>query len=541
MPATTPTIGAAGLSDAGQARDVNEDRFFVDESRGIFVVIDGVGGQAAGGKAADTALDIIRAELSRPGGGAAGDRVRAAITRANNEIHRLSSTRPEWRGMACVLTVALLVDGQVVVGHVGDTRLYKLRGGHIVKITPDHSPVGEREDAHEISEIDAMRHPRRHEVYRDVGSDPHAASDSDFVDVRSAPFEPDAALLLCSDGLTDLVTSDTIRQIVVTHAGRPASVVRALVDAANAAGGKDNVTAVFVEGEQHAASAERLRRAPAAMPVAAASVPPARRLRVSPGVRWLAGILAAAGGVFLAWSILGASVRDSVTGVLEPAPSVINVRANESIADAIARAPAGSTVVVEPGEYRERVRLKDNVRVVSRVPRGATLRLPPGGGDTDIAVVAAGVSGAELSGFRIAGDAIAPLGTGVLLRDARARLADLEISGATRAAIDVGAGEETSIVASDLHDNRGAALVIRAGAAPRIAHSAISAAAGSAGVVIEPGANPQFVRNVFTGVPLQAFAPLAPEPRAAIGPANWFPGAAPPASRPASGRGRQQR
>ena len=106
--------------------------------------------------------------------------------------------------MACVLTAAVIRDGRAMVGHVGDTRLYKLRSGRIEKVTRDHSPVGEREDARELSELDAMQHPRRNEVYRDVGSEPHEPGDPDFIDIHEVPFEPDAALLLCSDGLTDL-------------------------------------------------------------------------------------------------------------------------------------------------------------------------------------------------------------------------------------------------------------------------------------------------------------------------------------------------
>src|SRR5207245_6011901 len=125
---------------------------------------------------------MLRARLERQTG-PTGDRVREAIAIANNEIHRLASLRPEWDGMACVLTVAVRENGRAIVGHVGDTRLYKLRHGRIEKITRDHSPVGEREDAHEISEGEAMRHPRRNEVYRDVGSEAHEPLDADFIDL----------------------------------------------------------------------------------------------------------------------------------------------------------------------------------------------------------------------------------------------------------------------------------------------------------------------------------------------------------------------
>ena len=125
--------------------------------------------------------------------------------------------------MACVLTVAVIENGRAVIGHVGDTRLYKLRPDGIEKITQDHSPVGEREDAGELSEADAMRHPRRNEVYRDVGSEPHNAHDPDFIDIYEIPVEPDAALLICSDGLTDMVSLAAIGQIVAPGGrGRPA-------------------------------------------------------------------------------------------------------------------------------------------------------------------------------------------------------------------------------------------------------------------------------------------------------------------------------
>ena len=252
--ATGPSpLRASGATDPGRQREVNEDRFHCDTERGVFMVIDGVGGQAAGGRAADLALSRLRERLGTESGTVA-DRLRDGITAANNDIHRLAATRAEWDGMACVLTIAIVNNGTATFGHVGDTRLYKLRGDQIEKLTRDHSPVGEREDANEISERQAMRHPRRNEVYRDVGSEVHDRRDRDFIDVGEVAFEPDSALLLCSDGLTDLVDSVSIAKTVSQCAGDPESVVRELIAAANAAGGKDNVTAVYVEGEKFAAS-----------------------------------------------------------------------------------------------------------------------------------------------------------------------------------------------------------------------------------------------------------------------------------------------
>ena len=149
--------------------------------------------------------------------------------------------------MACVITLALVTDDGLTIGHVGDTRLYKLRADGIRKLTRDHSPVGEREDAGELSETDAMRHPHRNEVFRDVGTILRDKDEQEFVDVIQEPLEPDTAILLCSDGLSDMLPASSIGHIVRQHAGNPEQVVEALVAAANDAGGRDNVTVVYAE------------------------------------------------------------------------------------------------------------------------------------------------------------------------------------------------------------------------------------------------------------------------------------------------------
>src|SRR5262249_11260086 len=115
---TVSAIKAAGGSDPGLQREVNEDRCHFDVSRGLFIVVDGVGGQAAGGKAADIALKMLRARLERETGPVV-NRVREAIAVANNEIYRVAGLRPEFNGMACVLTLAIVDDGHAIVGHVG--------------------------------------------------------------------------------------------------------------------------------------------------------------------------------------------------------------------------------------------------------------------------------------------------------------------------------------------------------------------------------------------------------------------------------------
>src|SRR5579871_311577 len=247
MMASKTKLRCGGRTHPGLVRSNNEDRIYCDASRGILLVVDGIGGHAAGEKAADVAVDLIRSRLERETG-SPGDRIREAITVANNEIFRLASTNRDWRGMACVLTLAVIEDGMAVIGHVGDSRLYKIRSGQIHKVTHDHSPVGEREDSNDLSEGDAMRHPRRNEVYRDVGTEEHAPDDLEFIELLQIPFEDDSALLLCSDGLSDQVTSREILSTVERHAGDISVATEALVDAANLAGGKDNVSVVIAEG-----------------------------------------------------------------------------------------------------------------------------------------------------------------------------------------------------------------------------------------------------------------------------------------------------
>jgi len=241
---------AGGATDTGLVRVLNEDRFWMDLERGVFLVVDGMGGQAAGELAAQTAVDAVRESLAANSAAPAEERVREAIATANNRIFEAAEERAELTGMACVLTLALVEEGRVTIGHVGDSRLYLIWKGAIRKLTSDHSPVGESEDAGELSEEEAMQHPRRNEVFRDVGSRRRSAGDEGFIEIRTCCFHKDAAILLCSDGLSDLLTASEVRTIVERYEGDAARVASELVEAANLAGGCDNITALFVAGTE---------------------------------------------------------------------------------------------------------------------------------------------------------------------------------------------------------------------------------------------------------------------------------------------------
>src|SRR5262245_46611345 len=211
-------------TDTGLLREHNEDRHWVDRERGVYLVVDGVGGQAAGEVAAQLAVDAIRESIGSDG--IAEERVRRAITEANNRVWEMAQTRDELKGMACVLTLALIEGERVTIGHVGDSRRYLIWRGAIRKLTSDHSPVGEVEDAGELSGLEAMQPPRRNEVYREVGSAPRHAEDGDFIEIRHCRMRADAAMLLCSDGLTDLVTTEQVREIAERFTGDADAVAR---------------------------------------------------------------------------------------------------------------------------------------------------------------------------------------------------------------------------------------------------------------------------------------------------------------------------
>jgi len=191
-------------------------------------------------------------------------------------------------------------------------------------------------------------------------------------------------------------------------------------------------------------------------------------------------------------------------------------------------AQPGSEIIVEPGDYRERVTLNGNVRLVSRVPRGATIRLPATAADAhpEPAVVAAGSAGGELVGFRIVGDAGSPLGIGVFVAGSGLSLVDIDVSGASTAAIAFGRDSRATLVGSDVHDNPGAALDIRAGAAPRITHNVFKGNGLSqrtpATFAIDSGATPLFERNIFVGVRPAAFALIEEAARLRLHSENWF-------------------
>ena len=468
-------LKSAGGTDAGRVRRNNEDAWYADADRGIYLVVDGIGGQAAGEKAAAIAVERIRARLERQTG-TTEQRIREAIAMANNEILRASRTNPDWLGMACVLTLLVIEDGWAVFGHVGDSRLYRVRGGEIRKLTHDHSPIGEREDKRELTEAEAMRHPRRNEVFRDVGSEHHEPDDPSFIEMERIKFEPDSALLLCSDGLSDQVSSAAIRESVMKNAGNPETAVGELIQSANAAGGKDNVTVLIVEGERFTGSTVQ------------------KTERSGGRLRWW--MLAAACVLMLALGFVGGRRSVPPPPPLPHVPAVLMAgpgTAYLAITDAMVAAQPGDTVEVLPGEYREQVRLKSGVHLRSSLPQGAVLRARAV--DPAPAIVAGGVTQARVSGFSIRGDAAIPLPAGVVLTESEVTLDDMDIGGAD-VGIEIRGSGSPIVRSSNIHDSVREGILIVGPSTAWISHNRIQRNHG-AGLAAREGARPELVGNLI--------------------------------------------
>jgi serine/threonine protein phosphatase PrpC len=434
MAVTGPLVGAA-RSDAGRVRSNNEDLPVLDPERGIFGVIDGVGGHAGGEMAAAIARDVILQRLARPLGTPA-ERVREAIAIANNEIFRRAAAAPELAGMTCVVTLAVVADGRLTIGHVGDSRLYKLRPGALVKLTHDHSPVGEREDAHEIGEFEAMRHPRRHEVFRDVGSALRDKDEANYVEVVEETLEDDAAILVCSDGLTDMIPSATIERIVRAHAGDAEAEATALVAAANEAGGRDNVTVVYAESPAFASAMAASRIGGATAVAAGAEDARAGEWPRLAARRPLWFALGAAFGLtvalLFAWHTANADVAGRTLVAAPQASDTIG-----TLADAVQAARAGDVIRLEPGTYAEALVIPDGVSLRARVAGAAIFVRPADATGEWVSITADGASAGTIAGVRILSTPEAPVQVGIRLGGQGHALELLQIDGAARAGVEL--------------------------------------------------------------------------------------------------------
>ena len=232
-----PSFVGAVQSHKGLVRTHNEDSFVFDVERGRFAVIDGMGGQKAG----EVAAGLLRDWLVR------ADDLPHAIFEANREIFSRGVSNEDERGMGCVVTAVQVERNRLRLAHVGDTRAYLARASGCRLLTRDHTTANDRQQVLALSDAAARSLPGQHQVTRDVGG--ACRPDDSWVVTGEEPFEPGDLLLLCSDGLHDLVSSDELyghlRRARETNEDPP-RLVRRLVQLALERGGKDNVTVLVV-------------------------------------------------------------------------------------------------------------------------------------------------------------------------------------------------------------------------------------------------------------------------------------------------------
>ena len=224
----------AVASDTGRRRRRNEDNYVVAPP--LFAVADGMGGAQAGEVASKLATSALEEGSTEIGG---LERLTALIQEANRRIYDRASTDPAASGMGTTMTVALVEGMSVMIGHVGDSRAYLVRGDSLEQLTDDHSLVNELVKSGKLSEEDAQIHPQRSVITRAVGTDPNVD-----VDAFTIAAEDGDVFLLCSDGLTDMVADVDILELVDRNRSDLEKAVRSLVEFANKEGGEDNITAV---------------------------------------------------------------------------------------------------------------------------------------------------------------------------------------------------------------------------------------------------------------------------------------------------------
>src|SRR4051794_1341587 len=295
----------AHKTDTGRQRHANEDSYFAGPP--LFAVADGMGGAQAGEVASRIAASAFERRRRISDDAPAEGQLEEIAQRANREIHRLAQEDSSRAGMGTTLTAAMVRDDEVALGHVGDSRAYVFRDGQLKRLTKDHSLVEELRRQGRLTEEQAEEHPQRSIITRALGPEP-----SVNVDTMTFPARDGDVFLLCSDGLTTMVSDDQIREILAEARSLRTAVSR-LVEAANRGGGRDNITAVAFrladadarEGEESATlmsrtaeqaglTGERMRAATDRMRGRGPMPAPARRRRV---LGWIVAALAVLVGI----------------------------------------------------------------------------------------------------------------------------------------------------------------------------------------------------------------------------------------------------
>ena len=238
----------AGLTHVGRARENNQDRWFADRRAGLYLVADGMGGGPAGELAAQVVADTLPALVERrlPAGADLAapetqEALLAAIGELSDRLYQESRQQPGLSGMGSTVVLGLLRGAQALVAHLGDSRAYLLRDGRLERLTQDHSIVELLLETGDIQPEEVAGHPARGQLTRFVGMPGEPLPEARLLELRAGD-----RLLLCSDGLSGMVSDEQLREIL-GQGKWPRGACRKLINAANRAGGRDNVTAVVVD------------------------------------------------------------------------------------------------------------------------------------------------------------------------------------------------------------------------------------------------------------------------------------------------------
>lgn len=243
-------VKVAYKSDIGRVRSVNEDRVVVRDGMAggtLAIVADGMGGHQAGDTASQITIEVIGETLAQTGAELTDEewelRLTEAIREANDKVYQMASEKEHYRGMGTTLTVALANDERVIIGHIGDSRAYYINHQEFAQLTEDHTLVNELVKTGQLSPDEAAVHPRRNVITRALGTDETVEADLFRVSWKAGD-----KLLLCSDGLSNLVPSDEMIRTVLDD-GPLDEKVDHLVHYALEAGGDDNITVVLLSNE----------------------------------------------------------------------------------------------------------------------------------------------------------------------------------------------------------------------------------------------------------------------------------------------------
>lgn len=237
-------------SDVGKVREINEDHVYLSEQypNGSYIAIlaDGMGGHLAGEIASKTAVEIIYQELHPFVANARNINelkyvLEEAIEKANSVVYQKSMKDERYRGMGTTIVAAIVNEDEILLGHIGDSRAYLIDSEKIQQLTSDHSLVNELLKSGQISEKDAINHPRKNILTRALGTDEYVK-----VDMNLLPWKKGQTLLLCSDGLTNEVSDQKIFELVNLTPENPNHVVERLIFQANQAEGKDNISVILI-------------------------------------------------------------------------------------------------------------------------------------------------------------------------------------------------------------------------------------------------------------------------------------------------------